>query len=171
MQHTFKSILRVSIVLFLLLGLGLTLSAQAGSQAPGGQGAQAPEVDPDSGEFDRFIDALKTVQKVQEEVNEEIDELIVDSPLSEEDFGQIHRELQGQPDRDNGGSGSEISEMEREQYRDLMERISTTQESSQEEMISAIEENGLNVTRFNEIMMAARSDAELQQKLQRELNS
>ncbi|MFO7780856.1 MAG: DUF4168 domain-containing protein [Spirochaetia bacterium] len=171
MQHTLKSILRVSIVLFLLMGLGLTLSAQAGSQAPGDQGAQVPDVDPDSGEFDRFVDALKTVQNVQQDVNEEIDQLIADSPLSEEDFGQIHRELQGQPDRDNGRSGSEISEMEREQYRDLMERIGSTQESSQEEMISAIEDNGLDVNRFNEIMMAARSDAELQEKLQRELNS
>ena len=171
MQHRLTSIVRVSIVLFLLMGLGLTLSAQAGSQAPGGQGSQVPEVDADSQEFDRFVDALQTVQDVQEEVNQEIDQLIADSPLSEQDFQQIHQELQGQPDRDSGAGGTDVSEMEREQYRDLMQRIGSTQESSQEEMITAIEDNGLNVDRFNEIMMAARSDADLQQKLQRELSN
>ncbi|MFP4374211.1 MAG: DUF4168 domain-containing protein [Spirochaetaceae bacterium] len=171
MQHRLKSILRVSIVLFLLMGVALTLSAQTGTQAPGGgQGADTPDVDPDSGEFDRFVDALQTVQSVQEDVNEEIDELITESPLSEQDFQQIHQELQGQPDAEGGG-GTEVSETEREQYRDLMERIGSTQESSQEEMITAIEDNGLDVNRFNEIMMAARSDAELQQELQQELGN
>ncbi|MFP3959008.1 MAG: DUF4168 domain-containing protein [Spirochaetaceae bacterium] len=183
MKHTAKTLVRFSVLLFLLIGVGLGLYAQEGMEDPGQdqqqeegmedpgqQQQQAPEVDPESEEFNRFVDALETVQEVQQEVNEEIDGLIADSSMSEEEFGQIHQQLQGQPDREDG-QGADISDNEREEYRSLIDEIGAAQEDSQEEMISAIEENDLNVERFNEIMMAARSDAELQERLQQEMSN
>ncbi|MFP4011197.1 MAG: DUF4168 domain-containing protein, partial [Spirochaetaceae bacterium] len=178
MKHTAKTLVRFSVLLFLLIGVGLGLYAQEGMEDPGQdqqqeegmedpgqQQQQAPEVDPESEEFNRFVDALETVQEVQQEVNEEIDGVIADSSMSEEEFGEIHQQLQGQPDREDG-QGADISDDEREEYRSLIDEIGAAQEDSQEEMISAIEENDMNVERFNEIMMAARSDAELQERLQ-----
>ncbi|MFP4204801.1 MAG: DUF4168 domain-containing protein [Spirochaetaceae bacterium] len=189
MKHTAKTLVRFSVLLFLLIGVGLGLYAQEGMEDPGQdqqqqdqqqqegmedpgqqQQQQAPDVDPESEEFNRFVDALETVQEVQQEVNEEIDGVIADSSMSEEEFGEIHQQLQGQPDREDG-QGADISDDEREEYRSLIDEIGAAQEDSQEEMISAIEENDMNVERFNEIMMAARSDAELQERLQEEMSN
>lgn len=168
MKHTAKSLLSFGIMLALLVGMGVGVYAQQGQQPGTQQQQDVPDVDPESQEFDQFVDALETVQQVQEEVNQEIDEIISQSDMSEEKFNEVHQQLQGQPD--GGGQNADVSDAEREEYGALIEEIGSTQESSQEEMISSIEENGLNVERFNEIMMAVRSDQELQQRLQQEMD-
>lgn len=155
--------IRMTIALLFMLGvLALPLAAQTGSPGFGSQGENQPQIDPDSQEFDQFVEALQEVQAVQEEINQEVSEVISESDLSEERFNEIYRATQS-PDV---AVEDETSGAERRAYEDLFDRISVIQSESQSEMVEAVEENELTVSRFNELIVAVRGNPELQGALQ-----
>lgn len=157
-----KSIAMIITLLFVLGVLALPLTAQTGSPGFGTQGENQLQIDPDSQEFDRFVEALQDVQTVQEEINQEVSEVISESDLSEERFNEIYRATQS-PDV---AVEDETSGAERRTYEDVFDRINEIQSESQSEMVEAVEENELSVSRFNELIVAIRGDPELQGALQ-----
>lgn len=122
--------------------------------------AVAEDVDPNSMEFRNFATALVAVQDVQESVQEEIQTMIASSPLDDTRFMEIHQEVQT-----TGGAPATARENEIAAYQEMIEGINDLQMESQQEMISAVQENGLTVPRFNELVMAIQQDPELQEAL------
>lgn len=163
-----KSTMAIAAAFALFLGIPPAMQAQTGGQGTQGQGSQAPQVDPDSEEFERFADAFAEVEQIQEEVNQEVQQLISDSPLNEERFQAIHQQMQGaggQQGSDGQSSGSDVSEQEQTQYENLLSEIQSTQQSFQEEMISEVESSDLTVQRFNQIMVAIQNNPDLREEL------
>ncbi|MFW6251153.1 MAG: DUF4168 domain-containing protein, partial [Alkalispirochaetaceae bacterium] len=117
-----KSIAMITALLFTFGVLAMPVVAQTGSPGFGSQGQQQqqPQIDPDSQEFDRFVEALEDVQAVQEEVNEEVSEIISESSLSEERFNEIYRATQS-PDM---AVEDEASEEEQSAFEEVFEDIS-----------------------------------------------
>lgn len=153
---------KVTSLLLLLAVLTIPVAAQTGTPAPGSNGQNQPQIDPDSGEFDRFVAALEKVQEVQEEVNEQISAEISESGLTEERFNEIYRATQS-PEI---SVEDEASEEEQETYEEVFNRVSEIQGESQSDMVDAVEENDLSVSRFNELIVAVRGNPELQETLQ-----
>lgn len=161
MNHHAKRFTGITIAVVLLIGVSVGISAQQGNQGMPGQGGDVPEVDPNSEEFERFVEAYSGVQEIQQEVSGEVQELISDSPLSQQRFQQIHQQVQGP-----GSGEADIPEEERNNYESLLSDVQEVQQSSQEEMIAEVEDAELSVERFNQIATAIQNDQELQQRLQ-----
>lgn len=157
-----RTIVMTGTFLLMLVALALPLTAQSGSPGLGSQGQNQTQIDPDSQEFDRFIEALQEVQAVQEEVNSQVSQIISESGLSEERFNEIYRATQS-PDV---AIEDETSGAERSAYEDVFDKISEIQGESQSEMVEAVEENDLSVSRFNELIVAMRRNPELQEAAQ-----
>ncbi len=118
------------------------------------------EVNPNSQEFVDFAEAMRGVQEVQETVNMEIDSIIAQTPLGEERFLEVYQEVQA-----TGNVPEHLDQQEVMVYQEAMNEINEIQMASQEEMVAIVDDAGLSVTRFNEIVMALQEDPSLQQAL------
>ncbi|MFW5695062.1 MAG: DUF4168 domain-containing protein [Alkalispirochaeta sp.] len=157
-------------IVFVIIGAilvsgALVVMAQTGdSMESQEQGqADAASIDPDSGEFENFVEAMGEVQSIQEEMSVEVDEIISDASMDEDRFMEIHQEMQF------GSESTELSGAEEEEYETLASEINSTQESYQEAMIEVIEDQDLTVDRFNAIVYSVQQDPELREKLNESL--
>ncbi|MFW5643277.1 MAG: DUF4168 domain-containing protein [Alkalispirochaeta sp.] len=162
MLHRNMMIVAAIVIALSLVVVG-TLPAQSEAQQ-GMQQSQEP-VDPDSQEFERFVVALAAVQEVQAEINEEIEGTIAESDLGRDRFYEIYETMQS-PDP---STQQNLDDSERESYEEIMEVVTEIQSDSQTDMVEAVEDNGLEVTRFNQIVVAIQNDDELQQAVQEQM--
>ena len=124
-------------------------------------GVAAAQVSPESSEFESFADALMRVQDVQQNTNEEIEQIIAAAPIDETRFMQIHQEVQT-----TGAIPPTVEQSEAVAYQETVEEIGEIQMASQEQMIALVEDAGLSVARFNELVNEVQRNPELQQALQ-----
>ncbi|MFP4133631.1 MAG: DUF4168 domain-containing protein [Halothece sp.] len=151
--------------------LGSTLEAQAQQQQQ--QQQQAPDqqqmpatpegssIDVDQEELERFADAFRVVQRIQEESRQEMAEAIEQEGLTIEEYNQMFRQQQ-QPEAEE----SEMSSEKQEQFQQADNRISEIEEEAQNEIESAITDKGMEMQRFEEIWVSIQQDPELQQEVQ-----
>ena len=83
------------------------------------------------------------------------------SSLEQSRFQELYRAEQGGP-----SPSSEPSDAEKEEFQAVMEEIQQIQTSSNEEMVKAVQEEGLNVQRFNTIARAIQQNEDLRQRFQ-----
>jgi hypothetical protein len=153
MRNTRTRTLTLVLAAIVAIGGAGVLSAQ--QAAPG----QTAEIDPNSAEFDQFVEAMVAVQEIQAEMSESIATVIDQSPLNEERFMEIHQQQQF-------GEGSmDIPEEEQVAYEELAAEINTTQQSFQQEMIDAVEDRDMTVDRFNSIVYTVQQDPALREAL------
>ncbi len=123
-------------------------------------GVATAQVDPDSREFENFAVALMGVQEVQQRVNSEIEAIITQAPLDNDRFMQIHQEVQA-----TGSVPSTVEQAEARAYQEVIGDIGDIQMANQEDMIALVEDAGLSVARFNELVIEVQQDPTLQQAL------
>ncbi len=160
MKDSTRQLTVVAITITLLIAVAVAVSAQTGS--PGNPGQPQVDIEPDSKEFERFADALTEVQEIQQNLNENINQAIADSPLGDTRFREIHRVMQSPESDQQEDIGSE----ERDQYSSVMEEIQEIQAGGQQEMVETVEEHDMSVERFNRIIRAVQQSRELQEALQ-----
>ncbi len=156
-----KRLMVFSIIAAILTTGGLVVMAQANNNMESQQQSQpeAGSIDPDSGEFENFIEAMGDVQAIQEEMSVRVDEIISDASMDEDRFMEIHQQTQF------GSESMDLSSAEEEEYEALANEINSTQQSFQEEMIEVIEDRDLTVDRFNAIVYSVQQDPELRDAL------
>ena len=147
-----KTMLSLLIAL-LLIGAAPVLFAQSG------EGAQQVDVSQD--ELEQFAAALESVQSIQQEMVEETQGAVADSSLEQSRFQELYRAENGGPSPSNAAS-----EAEEEEFATVMEQITEIQKGANEEMIQAVQDEGLEVQRFNQIAQAIQRNQELQQRFQ-----
>ena len=123
-------------------------------------GVAAAQVNPDSSEFENFAGALMRVQDIQQSVNAEIEQIIAAAPIDDNRFMQIHQEVQT-----TGAMPTAVEQSEAVAYQEAVDKIGEVQMASQEQMISFVEDAGLSVARFNELVNEVQRNPELQQAL------
>ena len=143
----------------ILVSGALVVVAQTGSGMESQSQSGAASIDPDSGEFESFVEAMGEVQSLQEEMSVQVDEIISNASMNEDRFMEIHQQMQF------GSESTDLSGTEEEEYEALAGEINATQESFQEEMIEVIENQDLTVDRFNAIVYAVQQDTELRDAL------
>jgi hypothetical protein len=118
-------------------------------------------------ELEVFAEALQDVQDIQADMDQENNQVIGSSELTEDRFFEIHRAAQGT----SGEQQPEgVSRGELQAYQETIEEITDVQRSRQSEMAEAVRENGLEVDRFNEILTLAQADRGLMERLNSYLN-
>lgn len=143
--------------LALILPLLLVAPPVASQTAPG-PGDGQPMSSVGEQELQSFVVAYLDVQQLQAEIQESTDARVEQSDLSTERFYEIHQ-LAQQEESSNALTGVESPELA--EYRTVLEDVIEIQQEMQSEMVGAVQEEGLTVERFNEIMVGIREDQDL----------
>jgi len=154
----FKLFLTSSSALVVLLA---GLSAQAQTQAPASQPKQvAPQANVSPQELQRFTNAIKQLQAIQQQSRTEMVQAVQRQGLSEQRFVQIYQAQQ------NPQSASKISQQEKQNFEKAITQIKAIQQQTQPKMQQAVKSQGLEVERFNQILASVQQNPALQQKVQ-----
>lgn len=149
---------------------------QSQQQGQPGQMQQesAPEVDLSDEEANTFADAAMAAQEIQMEAQQKMVGIIEDEGLDVETYQKIAQSQQMGQGQGAQGQGSDtaaddISDSDMEKYENATQAIQDAQEGIQEEVASAVEDEGMEMQRFQEISQAAQQDPELQKQIQQKM--
>jgi len=113
-------------------------------------------------ELKTFVDASMKAQQIQTEAQVEMIAIVEDEGLEVETYNKILQGLQMGQSADE----MEVSESDVEKFETASAQIGEIEQDMEVKLIAAIEDEGLELERFQEIFMAVQSDAGLQQKMQ-----
>ncbi len=143
-----------------LLFVFMAVSAQAQFEQPQQPAQDIPEVSDQ--ELQVFVDASIKAQQIQTEAQMEMIGIVEDEGLDVETYNEIMQGMQmGQSPED-----LEVSSDQIERFEKASEMIGEIEQEMEGELISAIEDEGMNLDRYEQIFTAIQTDPELQQKMQ-----
>lgn len=113
-------------------------------------------------ELELFIDASMNAQSVQAQSQQEMIAIVDEEGIEVSTYNEIMQAQQmGQPLDDLG-----VSEEEIEKFESAHEQIQEVEVRMERDLAQAIEDEGMEMDRFQEINMAIQQDPELQQRIQ-----
>ncbi|ASC71464.1 hypothetical protein XM38_024160 [Halomicronema hongdechloris C2206] len=150
------------------LGAGaLPVAAQAPPQQTPPQQAPTPSQAEVSAEtIDQFVAAFKQVQAIRESAQAEMAAAVEAEGLTIEEFNAM---VEAQQDPDSQAS-MDLSQQDIERFMAAADQVSTIQQEAQGEIEAAIQEEGLAVEEFSQIMALAQQDPELREAINQRLN-
>ncbi len=140
---------KASLLLFSIAFLIGSISAQ-----------EQPKQDISDADMELFASAFQQVQSVNQQVQNEMVGAINEEGLDIQQFNQIQQATQG------GGDDADISEEDMAKYQKSIQAIQKVQQEAQAKMRMAVEESGLDMQKYQEIMRKVQEDPEIQAKLQ-----
>ncbi len=164
-----KQILASSSVATLMLLTGLPSYAQeapapqAPTPSPDMQAAPQTEVSPE--DLQRFASVIQQIQSIQQESQAEAVGVLESEGLSPQQFNAIletQRNPEAQP-------ATDISQDELQSFEQAITQVADIQQQAQVRMQAAVEQEGLDVQRFNQIGAIVREDPALMQQVQQML--
>jgi len=136
-----------------------TVPVQAQFQMPP---QEAPQIEVSDEELELFIDASMNAQSVQMESQQEMISIVDEEGIEVSTYNEIMQAQQmGQSLEDLGVTESDI-----EKFESAHEQIQEVEVRMEREIAQAVEEEGMEMERFQEINMAIQQDPELQQRAQ-----
>ncbi|MGJ3248833.1 MAG: DUF4168 domain-containing protein [Elainellaceae cyanobacterium] len=157
----------------LMLLLGASLPAYAQEQAPALSSPEslvAQQSEPSAvsdEELDQFITAVVQMESIRADARQEAVTVIESEGLTTQRFGEI-LETQRNPEAE---VSSEVSDNELADFQRALTQIADIQDSARSKMRDAIEAQGMEVERFDEIVEIAQTDQTLQQEIERRLET
>ncbi|MGF1480680.1 MAG: DUF4168 domain-containing protein [Cyanophyceae cyanobacterium] len=115
-----------------------------------------------SEELEQFATAMEQMQVIRQDYEGQMVQAVESEGLSKERFieiSQVQRDPEAQP-------ASEISQEEQESFENAVARLVELQQEAKDKMKEAVQSQGLEVSRFNEILAAVKQDPNLQQEVQ-----
>ena len=146
-----KSIATIFIFMGIMLG-GLSVFSQT---------EEPPEKYTDD-ELRKFASVIIDVITIQQQGQMQMISLIQDHDMSIQRFNEMMIDSQ-----DKSLEEMEGTEDEKVAFADISVRILGIQEEMEDQLIAAIQEEGLSIERYEEILMDYQQDPELQQRIQR----
>ncbi len=147
----------------LLIGAIFAVSS-ALAQGMGQQ--QMPDVptseDVSEEELNKFVETISELEPIQVKLQSDMQQVIQDKNISIERFQQLMQAMQNP----QMAQQIEITDEEREQIQEIQPDLTDLQMKAQEEMVQKIEENGMDMQRYQAIMMGAQQDQQLMTRLQ-----
>lgn len=158
-----KSILLGSVASILMLGTsGAAVAQQQTSQQQMPQQQQTSEAAPvQDGELRSFVSAFQNVQSIQRNAVQKMRQEIKNRGLNLQRYRQF---LQQQRGNSNGNSSMNLSQEEKQKFRQATNRIQQIEQETQSKIQQAVRDEGLEVNRFREIQNAVRQDKQLRQR-------
>jgi len=131
------------------------------------QGQQQPDVPaPDEvsdQELTLFASILQDLEPIQQELQNDIQGVVESEDMNMERFQEILVAMQNPQMADQ----ADISEEEQEKIGKMQPKVMELQMGAQEKMVSTIEDNGLEVQRYQQIIMGVQQHQELAQRLEK----
>lgn len=147
----------------LLIGVTFAISS-ALAQGMGQQ--QMPDVptseDVSEEELSKFIETISELEPIQVKLQSDMQQVIQDQNISIERFQQLMQAMQNP----QMAQQIEITDEERQQIQEIQPELTDLQMKAQEEMVQKIEDNGMDMQRYQAIMMGAQQDQQLMTRLQ-----
>lgn len=136
-----------------------SLPVQAQFQMPP---QEAPQIEVSDEELELFIDASMNAQTVQMQSQQEMIAIVDEEGIEVNTYNEIMQAQQmGQSPEDIGVSESDLEKFER-----ANEKIQEVEVRMERDLAQAVEDEGMEMERFQEINMAIQQDPELQQRAQ-----
>ena len=169
MQNKTTNLMKIlKIASLLLIGITFTLSS-AFAQGMGQQ-QQMPDLptseDVSEEELDNFVETISEIEPIQVKLQTDIEQILQEKEISIQRFQQLMQAMQNP----QMAQQVEITDEERQQIQEIQPELSDLQMKAQEEMVQKIEENGMNIQRYQAIMMGAQQDQELMTRLRSALD-
>lgn len=136
------------------------IPAQAQSAAPAPQAAPSAPVSKD--EVQKFAGAIKQILVINRASESQAVQAIRGEGLTEQRFDEIYkvqREAKGKPT-------SQIPAKDQQSYDRAVTKLVQIQKDSETKMEKAVQSQGLNVQRFNQIFEAVQKNPQLKQEIQ-----
>ena len=159
-----KSLTLTSASLFILLSLSTPALADSSFAIAQAQQVQASS-DISSEELEQFAAAIQEMRSIQMESRNQVSQAIEQEGLSTTRFREI---LQAQR---NPEVETDASQEELQKFENASQKLAQIQRDTQSEMKQAVESQGLEIPRFQEILGAVREQPELQQQVQEIIQS
>jgi hypothetical protein len=134
----------------------------AGSVFAQGQQMQQ-SAQPDSitdAELEKFVMVTNELQKVQQESQKEVQAMLSDKEMDMQRFQQIMMNRQNP----NMTDSIEVTDQEEQTIKELEPKLQKMQQQSRQEMMSIMQEEGLQPQRFQAISRALQSNPEVMQR-------
>lgn len=157
-----QKILTASAVLGLLLTGAVPSYAQTQQRTLLAQNQPAPAAQVSSDDLQKFAGALKLLLEIEQDSQTKIAEAIKDRGFSQDRFRAIlmaQRNPEAKP-------SPEISQEEMQKFAEVISQAQKIQEQTQAKQEEAVQSQGLNVDRFNEILAAVRQNPTLKEQVQ-----
>jgi len=127
----------------------------------------APQTEVSQQDLQRFANAVKKLQPIQQQAETQIMQIIQQQKLSEQRFGEIYQSRQNPKAKPT----TAITPEENKRFDQAAVKIQELQKTTQSRMEKAVREEGLEIPRFNQIFLAIRSNPALLQKVQQMIQS
>ena len=148
-----------------LLLIGATFAISSAFAQGMGQQQQMPDLpssdDVSEEELNKFVTTISDIEPIQVQLQSDIQQVIEEKNISIQRFQQLMQAMQNP----QMAQQVEITDEERQQIQEIQPQLSDLQMKAQEEMVEKIEENGIDIERYQAIMMAAQQDQELMTRL------
>jgi hypothetical protein len=128
---------------------------------------QAPQAQVSQQDLQKFANAIKKLQPIQRQAQTQITQAIQQQNFSEKRFGEIYqsrRNPQAQPT-------AKVTPEESKKFEVVSAKIDQIDKVTQSKMEKTVQEEGLDVKRFNQIFSAIRQDPALLQQVQKMIQS
>ncbi|MDA3951551.1 MAG: DUF4168 domain-containing protein [Spirochaeta sp.] len=155
-KHTY-AFRRAGFLAVLALALLIPVATVGAQQAPPPGG----DVEVNDAELEQFVDALEEVRTIQQDIATEAETLVDDSTMERTRFEELLQASQG-----GQQMGDAPTEAEQQEFAKLVQAIQTIQRESNQAMIAAVEDQGMDIQRYNQIAQAVQQDQELMQRIQ-----
>lgn len=139
-------------IALLLLAAGPVAAQNSGS-------TQAPDISQD--ELADFVAALEEVQALQQEMASSSQQSVQDSEMGQSRFQELFQAQQSGQD-----PATPATEAEQAEFDALVQQLQQIQQESNQLMVEAVEDEGLDVQRFNTIARAVQQNPQLMERLQ-----
>ncbi len=113
-------------------------------------------------QLQQFGFALISIQEIQIEANEAIDEVLASSELSEERITEIMQLQQAAPEE----AEDQVAEDELAEFEQTITEVEQVHESAEAEMVDAVEDVGFDVEEFNQLAQQIDQNPDLMNRLQ-----
>jgi hypothetical protein len=117
-------------------------------------------------DISNFADAYRSIQTIKQDAEVEMVEAVEAEGLTVEQFNTI---VDSQLNAD-AGTAAGVSDEENSQFEAAVASIISIRQNAELEMQSAIENQGISVDKFNQIIDQASQDNDLRQQISDELN-
>lgn len=147
--------------LMLLIVFALVLPMMAVAQSAEGGPNQTERLAVTDQELDQFVAALENVHEIQQQMVTDTEASVADSTFEETRFQELLQARQAGTEPETPATGAEQEEFDR-----LVQEIQTIQQESNQQMVRAVQEEDLNVQRYNQIAQAVQQNPSLMERLQ-----
>ncbi len=154
-----KSVNQIFLSIVILVFSTSTLLAQTAPQQPSIPPAELPDDYPDE-QLELFVNAISKVMTLQEQGQASMVEAIQEQDLSISRFNELLTEAQ-----QKGPESIDASEDEKQAFNETLAQVQSMQMEMEQTMIKAIQDEGLKVKEYQQIMQSYNLNSNVKEKV------